>query len=106
MFFFYFHEFYLRSLKAEKGLNVYRLRNWKKFVRLRANFCPPTGTFMNFFCAIENLSPQTAGTPNIFELENKKQLMRGIGTHDLTRKSLQYYPRDHENLYEGIHGVF
>ena len=39
-------------------------------------------------------------------MENKKHLVRGIRTHDLTRHSLKSYPLDHKSLYEGIHGVF
>ena len=66
-------------------LNFYRLQNWKKVVRPRVKFLspnwhfpqlalPPTSTspnwhfpqlalFWTFCCAIENLSPLTAGTP-------------------------------------------
>ena len=30
------------SVKAEKGVDFYRPQNWKKIVRLRVKFCPPT----------------------------------------------------------------
>ena len=42
----------------------------------------------------------------MFELENKKQLLRWIRTHDLTRFSLKCYPLDNKSLPESIHGVF
>ena len=68
-------------LRLKKELNLYRLQNLKKIVRPRVEFCPPTGpcpqtgTFPNwhfpqlalfwtFFCAIENDSLSTAGTPS------------------------------------------
>ena len=35
----------------------------------------------------------------------KKEVVRGIRTHDLTRLSLKSYPLDHKSLLEGIHGV-
>ena len=37
-FFSYFHKFYLRSFKAEKELNFYRLQNWKKSSVWGVNF--------------------------------------------------------------------
>ena len=39
-------------------------------------------------------------------MKNKKQVMRGIRTHDQTRHSLKSYPLDHERLFERIHEVF
>ena len=76
MFLLYFHEFYLRSLKAEKGVKFLPpTKLEKKIIRPRLNFCPKTGTcppistspnwhfFELFFCAIENLSHQSADTP-------------------------------------------
>ena len=39
-------------------------------------------------------------------MENKKQLVRAIRTHDLTRLSLKSYPPDNKSLHEGIHRVF
>ena len=71
------------SFKAEKKFIFYRLQNWKKSSVQGLNFCPPTGTspnwhlpqlalpqlalFANFFNAIENFSPPTAGTPIIYK---------------------------------------
>ena len=85
VFLLYFHKFYLRSFKAEgvKFLSPTELekivRPRVKFVSLNWHLSPNwhfpqltlvlTGKthnrhFLQFFCAIENCSPPTAGTPS------------------------------------------
>ena len=59
--FLYFYKFYLRSFKAEKELNVYRLRNWEKIVRPRVKFfepIPQLAPFENFFVPLRIWVPQ------------------------------------------------
>ena len=51
MFFYIFINFIWGYLRLKKELNFYRRQNWKKIVRPRVKFCPPTGT-----------CPPTAGT--------------------------------------------
>ena len=43
---------------------------------------------------------------NMFEFENKKELVRGIRTDDLTYINLKSYPLHHKKFIWEMHGLF
>ena len=89
----YFHKFYLRPFKAEKGLEFLMFTILEKIVRQRVKFFEPVpqlallqlalswiGISSNWhfpqleifaiFCGIENLSPPTTGTPPVRQIHS------------------------------------